>query len=254
MIKTIDLNADMGEGFGPWRMGADEALLDVVTSANIACGYHAGDPDTMTATMAQALAKGVRIGAHPGLPDLQGFGRRRMQISLDEARHLVAYQVGAAAGIARMQGAGLQHVKLHGALANMAAEHEAMAAACFSGALAVDPGLILVVIAGTAQQRAAEAMGARFAAEIFADRAYDDTGLLLDRSKPGAVLHDPIQIAERVIAMVRAEAIQTVTGAWLPARIDTICLHGDGPDVTRIALTLRARLQAAGVSLKAFGL
>ncbi|MGY6534907.1 MAG: LamB/YcsF family protein [Pararhodobacter sp.] len=252
MITRIDLNADMGEGFGPWPMGDDAALLDIVTSANIACGFHGGDPDVMAATMAAALARGVGIGAHPGLPDLQGFGRRRLQISQDEARHMTAYQLGAAQGVARMVGGRVAHLKLHGALANMATEDEALARSCFEGALAVDPDIMLMVIAGTAQQRAAEALGARIACEIFADRAYDDTGLLMDRRKPGSVLHDPDAIAARMVAMLRAGAIITASGLHLPARIDTICLHGDTPSAVLLARRLRAALEAAGVSVGRF--
>ncbi len=252
MNEKIDLNADVGEGFGPWQMGADQELLDIVTSANIACGFHAGDADTMAATMALALAKGVGIGAHPGLPDLQGFGRRRMQITPREARHLVAYQVGAARGMAQMVGGVVGHMKLHGALANMAAEDEELARACFAGALDVDPDLVVVTIAATAQQRAAEALGIRFAAEIFADRAYAETGLLVDRSLPGAVLHDPDEVAARVVKMVQARAICTIHGTWLPTRIDTICLHGDTRGAAVIAGKVKAALEAAGIVLAGF--
>lgn len=252
MTLTIDLNADLGEGFGPWRMGADDALLRIVTSANVACGMHAGDPDTMAATMTRAVAAGVGIGAHPGLPDLQGFGRRRMQVSHAEARNLVVYQLGAAQAMARAAGGRVRHLKLHGALANMAAEDAGLARACFEGALAVDPDLILMVIAGTAQDRAAEALGARRACEIFADRAYAETGLLVDRREPGAVLHDPAAIADRVLAMLRAGAIVTVSGRHIPTRIDTICLHGDTPEAVGIAAALRAALEGAGVALAPF--
>lgn len=253
MIQSIDLNADMGEGFGAWQMGADADLLDIVTSANIACGFHAGDPDVMAATMARAIAKGVSLGAHPGLPDLQGFGRRRMHLTHQEARHLVAYQVGAAAGMARMVGGKLQHVKLHGALANMAAEDEALACACFEGALAAAPDLRVIAIAASAQQRAAEAMGIRFAAEIFADRAYAETGLLMDRRLPGAVLHDPEQIADRIIEMIHARALKTAHGTLLPCQMDTVCVHGDTSHATAIARFLKDRLQDAGVRIAALG-
>lgn len=252
MTLTIDLNADLGEGFGPRPMGDDEALLRIVTSANIACGFHAGDPDTMARTMARAVTAGVGIGAHPGLPDLQGFGRRRMPVSAEEARNLVAYQLGAAQAMARAVGGRVRHLKLHGALANMAAEDEGLARACFAGALAVDPGIILTVIAGTAQDRAAEALGAARACEIFADRAYAETGLLLDRRLPGAVLHDAGAIAARVLAMLRAGAIITASGAHLPARIDTICLHSDTPAAVGIAAALRAALEGAGIALRPF--
>lgn len=252
MIRHIDLNADMGESLGLWPMGADKALLQTVTSANIACGFHAGDPDVMARAMAEAVAAGVGIGAHPGLPDLQGFGRRRMQITLAEARHMVAYQLGAAQAMARLAGGEVRHLKLHGALANMAAEDEALARACYEGALAVDPGIVLMVIAGTAQARAAEALTARTAHEIFADRAYAETGLLLDRSLPGAVLHDPADITDRILAMLEAGAILTAKGNRLPSRIDTICVHGDTPDAVTIARALRHGLAAAGVTIRPF--
>lgn len=252
MNRRIDLNADMGESFGPWPMGADDDLLRVITSANIACGFHAGDPDVMLRAMAQAVAQGVGIGAHPGLPDLQGFGRRRMQVSASEARHMVAYQLGAAQAMARLAGGQVRHLKLHGALANMAAEDEGLARACYEGALAVDPDIILMVIAGTAQARAAEALDARAAHEIFADRAYAEDGLLQDRRLPGAVLHDPGAIAVRVLAMLEAGAIITAKGTHLPARIDTICVHGDTPAAVGIARALRQGLEQAGVVLGRF--
>lgn len=252
MITRIDLNADMGEGFGPWAMGADCALLQVITSANIACGFHAGDPDVMATAMAQAVENNVGIGAHPGLPDLQGFGRRRMQISLPEARNLVAYQLGAAQAMARSVGGQVRHLKLHGALANMAAQDEALARACFEGALAVDPDIILMVISGTAQLRAAQALGARLACEIFADRAYTEDGVLMDRQLPGAVIHDEDQICTRILAMLRAGAIITAKGTHLPAQIDTICLHGDTQGAVAIARTLRSALLDAGVTLQRF--
>ncbi|MFN4058796.1 MAG: LamB/YcsF family protein [Roseinatronobacter sp.] len=248
-MTTIDLNADLGESFGPWPMGADDVLLRIITSANIACGFHAGDPDHMLAAMRLAVANGVGIGAHPGLPDLQGFGRRRMQVSQDEARNLTAYQLGAAQGMARAAGGRVRHLKLHGALANMAAEDEALARACYEGALALDPDIILMVIAGTAQARAAKALGARMAHEIFADRAYTEEGLLMDRRLPGAVLHDPETICDRILAMLQAKAIITEQGTHLPAQIDTICLHGDTAGALHIAGALRDRLQAAGMML-----
>lgn len=253
MTRSIDLNADIGESLGPWPMGADEALLQTISSANIACGFHAGDPDVMVRAMAQAVAAGVGIGAHPGLPDLQGFGRRRMQVALSEARHMVAYQLGAAQAMARLAGGRVRHLKLHGALANMAAEDEALARACYEGALAVDPDIIIMVISGTAQARAAEALGARTAHEIFADRAYAETGLLVDRRLPGAVLHDAAAITDRILTMLRDGAIITTSGARLPARIDTICVHGDSPGAVDIARALRQGLEAAGVTVRAFG-
>ncbi len=252
MIPRIDLNADLGESFGPWPMGADAALMGVITSANVACGMHAGDPDVMARTMALAVRNNVGIGAHPGLPDLQGFGRRRMQVSPAEARNLTAYQLGAAQAMARAAGGRVRHLKLHGALANMAAEDEALARAAYEGALAVDPEIIVMVIAGTAQERAAQSLGARLACEIFADRAYAEDGLLLDRRLPGAVLHDPAAICDRILTMLRAGAILTAQGTHLPARIDTICLHGDTPEAVAIATALRDALERAGFALRPF--
>lgn len=252
MFERIDLNADLGESFGPWPMGADADLLKVITSANIACGYHAGDPDVMARAMALAVENGVGIGAHPGLPDLQGFGRRRMQVAPGEARHLVAYQLGAAQAMARQAGGRVRHLKLHGALANMAAEDEALACACYEGALAVDDEIILMVISGTAQARAAQALGARMACEIFADRAYAEDGLLMDRRLPGSVLHDVDEVCARILTMLRAGAIITAKGTHLPAQIDTICLHGDTSGAVALARALHAALLAEGVALKPF--
>lgn len=252
MSHSVDLNADMGEGFGPWEMGNDAALLDVVSSANIACGLHAGDWDVMARTMAAAVARGVGIGAHPGFADLQGFGRRRMQLSPESLGNLIRYQLGAAQAMARAAGGRVRHLKLHGALANMAAEDEAVARACYEAALSVAPDLIIMVLAGTAQERAVAALGCQAACEIFADRAYNDDATLVDRSLPGAVIHDPDQASARVVEMVRAGAIITRSGRHIPARIDTICLHGDTPRAVAIAQTTRAALQGAGIDLAVF--
>ncbi len=252
MLTRIDLNADMGESFGPWPMGADAELLRIVTSANIACGFHAGDPDVMAQAMREAVENGVGIGAHPGLPDLQGFGRRRMQVAPEEVRHLVAYQLGAAQAMARMAGGSVRHLKLHGALANMASADEALARSAYEGALAVDPDIILMVIAGTAQARAAEALGARVAQEIFADRAYAEDGLLMDRRLPGAVIHDAEAVCARILAMLRAGAIITAEGTHLPVRIDTICLHGDTRGAVALAQALHDALRAEGIALQPF--
>ncbi len=251
-MASIDLNADMGESYGPWRMGQDDELLRIVTSANIACGMHAGDPDVMARSMALAHQQGVGIGAHPGFDDLQGFGRRRMALSLSELANLVTYQVGAAQGMARAQGAEIRHVKLHGALANMAAEDERMARTAFEAALKVSPDLIVMVLAGTAQEDAAKTMGVARANEIFADRAYNDDATLVDRSQPGAVIHDPIAAAARVARMVRAGAIETARGKWIAIPIDTVCLHGDGPEALAIAKAVRAHLAESGITLKTF--
>ncbi|GGC04481.1 UPF0271 protein [Marivita lacus] len=248
----VDLNADMGESFGPWPMGSDAALLQVITSANVACGFHAGDWDVMAQTMALAVAHDVGIGAHPGFPDLQGFGRRRMQMSPDSLRNLVRYQLGAAQAMARSVGGTVRHLKLHGALSNMTSEDMALAKACYEGALSVDPDIIIMVLAATQQQTAVEALGCRWAGEIFADRAYNDDATLVDRSQPGAVIHDADLAGRRMVEMVKAGAIITESGRHIPAAVDTICLHGDGATAVQIAQTVRRALAEAGVSLQRF--
>lgn len=252
MALRVDLNADMGESFGPWMMGNDEALLEIVTSANIACGFHAGDPDHMAHTMALAVKNGVGIGAHPGFDDLKEFGRRRQNLPHHVLRNLVIYQLGAAQAMARAAGGQVRHLKLHGALANMASEDEAMARACYEAALAVDPELIVMTLAATAQEAAVTALGARRAGEIFADRAYNDDATLVDRSLPGAVIHDPAVAGPRMVEMVREGAIITETGKRIPTRIDTICLHGDGPTAVEIAKAVRGALEADGIEVRQF--
>lgn len=252
MVMKVDLNSDMGEGFGPWRMGDDAALLDVITSANIACGFHAGDPDVMAETMRLAAKNGVGIGAHPGFADLKGFGRRRLNIGADELGNMIAYQLGAAEGVARSVGANIRHFKLHGALANMCAEDATLAKTCYSAALRVNPDIILMVLAETAQQAVVQELGANWAGEIFADRAYEDDATLVDRSKAGAVLHDADMAAERILNMLREDAIIAESGKRIPAKIDTICLHGDTPEAVEMARALRTKLSAAGVTLAMF--
>ena len=249
MTRTVDLNADMGEGFGAWMLGDDAGLLDIVTSANIACGYHAGDPDVMAAAMTQAVSKDVGIGAHPGFPDLQGFGRRRMVLPKKTLANMVRYQLGAAQAMARAAGGEVRHLKLHGALANMASEDIGMARACYEAALSVAPEIIVMVLAGTAQQQAVRELGCAAACEIFADRAYDEDATLVDRSLPGAVIHDPQEAGRRMVEMVREGAIITASGKRIPARIDTICLHGDTPAALSIATTVRSALLDSGVCL-----
>ncbi|WP_050523461.1 LamB/YcsF family protein [Pseudorhodobacter wandonensis] len=252
MTLTVDLNADMGESFGPWKMGDDAALLQSITSANIACGFHAGDPDVMLKTMKAAIKHGTGIGAHPGFADLQGFGRRRLQLSHAELRHMVAYQLGAAKGMAALAGGKVRHLKLHGAMANMAAEDALMAQACYEGALAVDPDIIIMVLAATAQQEAVHSLGCTWAAEIFADRAYNDDATLVDRSLPDAVIHDPAIAAARMVEMVTAGAIITASGHEIPTPIDTICLHGDTAEAVEIAKATRAALELAGIKVAQF--
>ncbi len=251
-MPSVDLNADMGESFGPWNMGDDESLLKIVTSANIACGFHAGDPDVMAQTMIQAAENNVGIGAHPGFPDLQGFGRRNMKIPHDSLRNLVRYQLGAAMGVAKAVGTKVRHLKLHGALANMCSVDIDMARACYQGALDVDPDIIIMVLAVTKQEDAVRELNCKWVGEIFADRAYNDDGTLVDRSKPGAVIHDPELAGPRIVNMVQEGAIITESGKRLETSIDTICLHGDGPAAVQIARSVRENLIAGGVDVTKF--
>jgi UPF0271 protein len=248
-MPKVDLNSDMGEAFGPWPMGDDTALLKVVTSANVACGFHAGDPDVMARTMRMAVENGVGIGAHPGFPDLQGFGRRKMEVPHETLANMVRYQVGAAAAMAASVGGRLRHLKLHGALANMAAEDAGMARVCYEAALGVQPDLVVMVLAATEQERAAKSLPCAVAHEIFADRAYEDDATLVDRRRPGAVIQDPGRAAARMVEMVRAGAIIAESGKRIPTRIDTICLHGDTPEAVGIARAVRAALEGAGVEV-----
>lgn len=252
MTKSIDLNADMGESFGPWNMGDDGALLDVVSSANIACGFHAGDPDVMAATMARARDNNVGIGAHPGFPDLQGFGRRRMHIPHESLANMVRYQLGAARGMAVALGAEVRHLKLHGALSNMACTDYDMARACYEAALDVDPDIIIMVLAATAMEQVVRDLGCTWCGEIFADRAYNDDGTLVDRSKPGAVIHDPELAGPRIVEMVKEGAIITENGKRIPTAIDTICLHGDTPTAVELARSVRSSLTASGIEVRRF--
>lgn len=250
MTARVDLNADMGESFGPWKMGDDEALLDIVTSANIACGFHAGDPDVMARTMRMAVEKNVGIGAHPGFDDLQGFGRRRIRLQDAELANLVRYQLGAAEAMARAAGGAVRHLKLHGALSNMTCEDAAMALVCYEAALEIRPDIVIMALAGTAQQEAAEDLGCAWAGEIFADRAYNDDATLVDRRLPNAMIHDPAVAAPRIVEMVQDGAIHSASGKRIPAQIDTICVHGDGPEALALARSVRDGLTAAGIAAR----
>ena len=249
MTRKVDLNSDMGEGFGPWTMGDDAALLDIVTSANIACGFHAGDPDVMAKTMRTAVEKGVGIGAHPGFADLKGFGRRPLPLPHAEIANAVAYQLGAAQAMARRAGGHVRHLKLHGALSNMASVDAALARACYTAALDVDPDIVIMVLAATVMEDVVRDLGCNWAGEIFADRAYEDDATLVNRSKPGAVLHDADAAAARILAMLDAGAIIAESGKHIPCRIDTICLHGDTPDAVAMARGIRNKLTEAGITL-----
>ena len=249
----IDLNADLGEGFGPWRMGDDEAMLDIVTSANVACGFHAGDPETMRRTAEIALRKGVALGAHPGYPDLIGFGRRPLHAPRPrEIENWIAYQVGAFQSMCALAGAVAAYVKTHGALGNACADDDTLAMAVARGIRAADPALAFLVMPGTATERAAERAGLRPVREVYADRTYADTFNLTPRSEPGSVIHDPDTACRRVLGMLAERELVAESGRSLAVEIDSICVHGDNPAAVDMARALKTGLEAAGWSLAPF--
>ena len=248
----IDLNCDLGEGFGPWAMGDDAALLDIVTSANVACGGHAGDAETMFATLRLAVARGVVIGAHPGYADRTSFGRRVIPMQPAEIARMVAAQVGALAGVAALAGAEMRYVKPHGALANLAADDAAVAGAIVE-AVAAQPGrLAILAISGTVLELSARAAGIPVYSEVFADRAYLPDGRLVPRTRPGAVLHDGAEAADRLIGFLETGLMPVIGGAPIALSAQSVCLHGDTPGAVGMARTIRARLAAAGVAVRAF--
>ncbi|MYN11947.1 5-oxoprolinase subunit PxpA [Pusillimonas sp. TS35] len=249
MSWTIDLNCDMGESFGAWPMGNDVQVLPHVTSANIACGFHAGDPTTMRKTVAEALRHGVALGAHPGLPDLVGFGRRNMAIRPAEAYDMVVVQIGALAAVAATRGARLHHVKAHGALYNMAAKDRALAEAIARAVRDVDPALVLYGLAGSELVRAGEAAGLVVAQEVFADRTYQADGSLTPRSQPGAMIVDVDESLRQVLRMVKEGRVTTLQGEDIAVQADTLCVHGDQPGAVAFARTIRDALAAAGVTV-----
>jgi UPF0271 protein len=249
----IDLNADVGESFGPWTMGDDAAMLDIITTANVACGFHAGDPEVMRRTTELARLKSVAVGAHPGFADLLNFGRRRVAgVTPRELENLIAYQVGAFAAIAELSGHRMTHVKTHGALGNMCNDDEELALAVGRGIKAAAPSALFLVMPGLPTEKAAQRLGLSYFREIYADRTYDDSFNLTDRSQPGAVIHDPMEAREHVLRMLDARAVISTNGKKLPVEIDSICLHGDNPNAVAAARTLREALEAAGVTVAAF--
>ena len=253
-MRRIDLNADLGESFGVYTLGDDPALLRVVTSANIACGFHAGDPSTMARAVRLAAGRGVALGAHPGLPDLAGFGRRCLEVTPAEVRDLVTYQVGALAGFAAREGQTLQHVKPHGALYALAEENPAIAAAIALAVREWDSTLILFGLSGGRLVMAGDALGQQTASEVFADRAYSPNGLLVSRSEPNAVLHDLELVAARMARWARTGTLLAADGTTvLTLAADTICLHGDSPDAAALAERVRSVLEAEGVQVQSVG-
>ncbi|HEX3604907.1 MAG TPA: 5-oxoprolinase subunit PxpA [Candidatus Dormibacteraeota bacterium] len=253
MAARVDLNSDLGEGFGPWRMGDDEGLLGVVTTANVACGFHAGDPLIMARTVALAREHGVAVGAHPGTLDLFGFGRRPIGGAPPaELATMVVYQVGALRAVAARAGVRVGHVKLHGALSNAAAVDATLASAIAEAICDVDPTLAWLVPSGSEMAAAARACGLRAVHEVFADRGYDDDGDLLARDRPGAVLTDTGAVVERALRIVEQGAVLSASGRPLPLRCDSLCVHGDTPGALETTRVLRAALEHAGVRVAAF--
>ena len=251
-MTTIDLNSDLGEGYGAWTMGDDTAMLKIVSSANIACGFHAGDPAGLLTCLRQAAAQEVAVGAHVSYPDRGGFGRRDMDVAAADLTADTIYQIGALQGLARAAGTRVAYVKPHGALYNRIAHDARQGAAVIAGIKAVDPGLILMGLAGAPILAQARAEGLRVVAEAFADRAYRPDGQLLSRREPGAVLHDPDQIAERMLHLAQTGEIAAVDGTLLHLRADSICVHGDSPGAVAISARIRQRLLAAGVTIQPF--
>ena len=250
---NIDINCDMGESFGPWRMGADDRVMPHITSANIACGAHAGDPGVMRRTVRLARAAGVAAGAHPGFADLQGFGRREMTVDPSEIEDSLIAQIGALAAIAKAEGVVLQHVKAHGALYNMAARDRALADGIARAIASVDKALIMFGLPNSPMIDAARAAGLRAASEGFADRAYQPDGSLAPRSRPGAVIDDPEAVVARAVRMARDGVVLTPDGAEVSLRVDTICVHGDTPGAPELTRRIRAALQAAGAHVSPIG-
>jgi UPF0271 protein len=253
-MPRIDLNADVGESFGAYTIGADGDLLNWVTSASIAAGFHAGDPSVLRSTIRLAKSKGVSIGAHPGFPDLAGFGRRELRVTAGEAEDFVLYQIAAVHGVAAAEGLRLNHVKPHGALYNMAARDSGLAGAIARAAAALDRALILFAPPGSELERAGRTLGLRIALEGFADRAYTPEGALAARSEPGAVIHDRETVVERAIRMATDRRVVTTDGSERSLTIDTICVHGDTAGAVALAAGVRRGLEAAGVTVKPVGL
>ncbi|WLH12046.1 LamB/YcsF family protein [Pseudomonas hefeiensis] len=251
-MPTIDINSDLGESFGAWRMGDDAAMLDVVTSANVACGFHAGDPAGILRTLKAAVAKNVTIGAHVAYPDKVGFGRRNMDVASDELTADVIYQIGALQGLAKAAGTCVRYVKPHGALYNTIAHDRRQALAVIEAIRAVDANLILVALAGSSLIELARNEGLQCVAEAFADRAYTPQGTLVSRREPGAVLHDPQLVAQRMLRLVEDSTLEAIDGSLTRIQADSICVHGDSPAAVEMARELRRVLEQANMSLLPF--
>ncbi|MFX0546515.1 LamB/YcsF family protein [Roseovarius sp. S1116L3] len=250
-MRQVDLNADLGESWGAWTMGHDAEMFDIITSANIACGFHAGDPVVMHRTLSLAKAKGVGVGAHPGYLDLWGFGRRRFaDDDPDEIEKLLIYQIGAIQAMARAVGVPVTHFKAHGALANVTAVNAEIADAAARAVLATDPGMLFLALPGTEQERAAQRAGLGIAREAYVDRAYCADGTLAPRGQPGAVLEDAEETAARMVRMALEGRVIAIDGQDIALEFDTICVHGDNPHAVAMARAVRDALTRAGVELR----
>ncbi|WP_435927323.1 LamB/YcsF family protein [Dryocola sp. BD613] len=252
MSRAIDLNSDLGESFGLWTMGNDAAMLNVVSSANVACGFHAGSPAGILETLRAAQAKGVVVGAHVSYPDLVGFGRRNMDIDSDELTADVVYQIGALQGLARAAGTAVSYVKPHGALYNTIAHNERQALAVIEGILAVDATLPLAGLAGSRVLELAQQKGLRTVSEAFADRAYHSDGTLVSRSEAGAVLQDATFVAKRMLQLIKEGGVSSIEGTFTTIKADSICVHGDSPGAVEMAKKIRALLEEQGVVVRSF--
>lgn len=251
-MPSIDINSDLGESFGAWSMGDDDAMLDIVTSANVACGFHAGDPAGILRTLKAAAARQVSIGAHVSYPDKVGFGRRNMDVTSDELTADVIYQIGALQGLAQAAGTRVSYVKPHGALYNTIAHDRRQGLAVIAAIRAVDPGLVLVALAGSSLIELAREEGLTCVAEAFADRAYTPEGTLVSRREPGAVLHDPQLIGQRMLRLVEEGTLEAIDGSITRIQADSICVHGDSPAAVAMACELRRVLEQANMQLQPF--
>ncbi len=251
-MKKVDLNCDLGESFGAYKIGLDGEVIPYISSANIACGFHASDPVVMAHTVAMAKEHGCSVGAHPGFPDLMGFGRRQMQITPEEAKDYIIYQVGALAAFCRSQEIRMHHVKPHGALYNMAAVDYSLARAVCEGIYVVDPELVLLGLAGSELLKAAEDTGLRYASEVFADRAYNEDGTLVSRKLPGAVITDEELAVQRVLRMVNVQKVTSITGQDITIRPDSICVHGDNQKALQFVQKIRDALIKEQIEIKPF--
>jgi UPF0271 protein len=251
-MRAIDLNSDLGESFGAWSMGDDAAMLDIVTSANVACGFHAGDPAGILRTVKGAAAKNVTIGAHVSYPDKVGFGRRNMDVTSEELTADVIYQIGSLQGLAKAAGTSVRYVKPHGALYNTIAHDRRQAMAVIEAIRAIDPTLVLVALAGSPLIELARSEGLQCVAEAFADRAYTPQGTLVSRREPGAVLHDPVLVAQRMLRLVQDGTIEAIDGSLVKIEAGSICVHGDSPSAVEMARELRRVLEEADVPLQPF--